>query len=60
MPRDFRSQFNFTLGQELSEVNQDYIPKAPGQEREKNDSLSIKERLDNFKEVDFTYSRSRQ
>ncbi len=54
--KDFRSAFNFTLGQKLSEVNRAYIPDAPAQEREKYNSLPIKERLDNFKEVDFTYS----
>jgi formate dehydrogenase major subunit len=56
LPKEFRSAFNFSLGQKLSEIDKDYIPKAPLQEREKNGSMPIKERLDNFKEVDFTYS----
>jgi formate dehydrogenase major subunit len=55
MPEEFRSAFNFSLGQELSEVDKDYIPEAPAQEREKSGSLPIKDRLNNFKEVDFTY-----
>jgi formate dehydrogenase major subunit len=54
--KDFRSAFNFSLGQNLTEVDKNYIPHAPKQEREKSGSLPIKERLDNFNEVDFTYS----
>jgi formate dehydrogenase major subunit len=54
--KDFRSAFNFTLGQKLSDVDKNYIPQASHQERVKQASLPIKERLHNFKEVDFSYS----
>jgi formate dehydrogenase major subunit len=53
---DFRSAFNFSLGQKLSDVDQDYLPDAPHQEREPHASLPISKRLDNFNEVDFTYT----
>ena len=54
--KDFRNEFNFSLGETLAQVDKEYLPQADKKNREKNELLPVSKRLDNFNEVDLTFN----
>lgn len=56
IPKDFRSDYLFSLGKELNKVDKAYLPKTPLAPRERNRALPMSERHLNFAEVEFTLS----
>ncbi|MFH1223810.1 MAG: NAD(P)-binding protein, partial [Pseudomonadota bacterium] len=55
---DKSKKYAFSLGKKLASVNINYIPQAEKVKREKNKELPVKERVTNFKEVEYTFSEA--
>jgi formate dehydrogenase major subunit len=56
LEKDKKNAYVFTLGKKLASVNINYMPTAEKVKREKNRELPVKERLNNFSEVEYTFS----